>query len=485
LRGNQNTCGQKEAVEAMAERTQLSTAKQALLDRWRAGHWAAQPTAIRQTAAVHRSRASIQQIELWNLHQRTPGTTSSNICFAAMVSAEIDEQVLARSVELLALRHESLRTTLSSADGVVWQHVHDEPATTLIAVDLSALGPDAALTRAQDLANEAARQPFDLVAGPLSRILLYRLGPREHLLAVIVHHAVADGWSLAIAMKETAYFYDAIIRGAPTDLPPLPVQYRDFAEWQWGWMDSAEAREHARYWDGRARHHCATQLPGDSPQSDHRSFRSGLAEIALIPGLTAAVRRLAAAEQASVFMVLLAAFAVLLHERTEDRVVSVGTPVACRGRPETHPLIGCFASMVPMFVTVRQGDTFRELLRSVRVESATALTHEEYPLDMYLNHVEPDRDFVDRPLYTAQLGLQPPMQPFELAGARLRPVSLDRGETRTCLAVHLWDAHATVHGTVGYSTAQLRKSTVDRLIERYMTIMERAAEDPSRRVSDL
>jgi NRPS condensation-like uncharacterized protein len=469
----------------MAEGGELSTAKQVLLDRWRAGQWTAAPAGITKAPSVRRTRASIQQIELWNLHQRTPGTTSSTISYAAVIPARVDEGVLARSVELLSRRHETLRSTLSAEDGIVWQHVHDEPLTALAAVDLSRLGSDAALARARELANEAARQPFDLVSGPLLRVLLYQVSPDEHLLAVIVHHAIADGWSLAIAMKETARCYDAIISDTPIDLPPLAVQYRDFTEWQWQWMDGPEAREHARYWDRRARHHRATQLPSDSPDGDRRTFRSGLADIALTTELTAAVRDLAAAEHASVFTVLFAAFAVLLHERTHDRVVSIGTPVACRGRPETHPLIGCFASMVPMFVTVTGAATFRELLRSVRAESAAALTHEEYPLDMYLNHVEPDRDFADRPLYIAQLGLQPPMQPFELAGARLRPVSLDRGETRSGLALHLWSAQSTVHGTVGYSTAQLRESTVDAMTRRYFEIMERGTAEPSRRISDL
>lgn len=469
----------------MTEHRQLSTAKQALLANWRSGRLAAAPGAITATAPARRSRASVQQIELWNLHQRTPGTASSNISYAATFAAELDVAALARAIDLLCRRHETLRTTLSSTDGVVWQHVHDEPLAALRTVDLAVLGEDGALARARELANEAAKEPFDLVSGPLLRVLLYRLAPARHLLAVIVHHAIADGWSLAIAMSETAQLYEAITTGAAIELPPLAVQYRDYTDWQWRWLDGPEASEHARYWGSRARDHVATPLAGDTDVGGPETFSSGLSEIALPAGLTGAVRELAAAEHASVFMVLLAAFAVLLHECTGDRLVCVGTPVACRTRPETHSLIGCFASMVPMFVPVRGERSFSELLRAVRVESATALTHEDYPLDMYLNFVEPERKFADRPLYIAQLGLQPPMRPFTLAGAPLRPVSLDRGETRSGLAVHLWNAAATIHGTVGYSTAQFRESTVDSLVDRYFRIIAGGAAQPSRPIGDL
>lgn len=470
----------------MADRSELSTAKRVLLDQWRAGRLPAAPAGITAAPLVRRARASIQQLELWNLHQRSPGTSSPNISFAATLDAEVDTGALAQAVKQLSARHETLRTTLSADHGVVWQDIHDQPQAELTTIDLSALEPGTALARAHELANEAVAQAFDVSSGPLVRALLYRLGLGRHMLAVVVHHAVADGWSLAIAMSETAQLYEAIVRGAPANLPPLPIRYSDFARWQWQWMDGTEAREHARYWEHRIRPHSATQLPSDFAPGDKPDFRGGLAVIALPPVLCAAVRGLAAAQDASVFMVLIAAFAVLLRERTGDRLVSIGIPVACRPRAETRPLIGCFAGMVPMFVTVADGAPFSELLRAVRAESASAVTHEAYPLDMYLNRVEPDRmDFASRPLFTAQFGLQPPMQPFRLAGARLAPVTLNRGQTRTPFAVHLWNGEVSIHGTVGYSTALFREPAVNAMIKRYIEIVGHAAADPVRPVSEL
>jgi Condensation domain len=464
----------------------LSAAKQALLKRWRAGTWSVAGGRITPAPPAHRARGSAQQHELWNLHQRSPGTSSPNISFAANLDAAVDVGALAEAVRQLALRHETLRTTLwAGDDGVVWQDIHDEPLTALSVADLSALGPGRARERALELANAAATQEFDLVNGPLARIMLYRLGPAQHLLAIVVHHSIADGWSLAIAMNETSRLYDALLRGEQADLPALPVQYRDYAEWQWLWVDSPEAQVHAGYWERRISPYRATQIPSDFNQDDRPDFTGGLKNIALSPALCQALDGLATTGQASVFMVLIAAFAVLIHERTGDRVVSIGTPVSCRDRPETRALIGCFASMVPLFVPVPADASFLELLRLVRAEAAAALTHQSYPLDIYLNKVEPERSFATAPLFAAQFGLQPPMQPFTLAGVRLEPVNLDRGETRTPLAVHLWNDGGSIHGTVGYSTALFRRSTVDAMIERYTQIIANAATDPARLVSTL
>jgi NRPS condensation-like uncharacterized protein len=469
----------------MPDRHGLSAAKQALLDQWRAGRLASAPAGITTAPAAAKFRASLQQLELWNLQQRSPGTASANISFAATVAAELDHAALASSLAALARRHETLRTTFSAQDGVVWQHVHDEPLISLTTLDLSGLRPQAASARAVELANEAACQPFDLVKGPLLRVMAYRTRPGSHLVAAVAHHAIADGWSLAIAMSETAQLYAEFTGGTAASLPPLPLQYRDYAHWQWQWLDSQEALGHASYWESRIRPHCAAQIAGDADPQARRDMRGGLADIALPEPLCAAVRQIAAAGHASVFMVLLAAFAVLLRERTQDEVTSVGTPVACRNLPQTRPLIGCFASMVPIFVTVRDDTPFDSLLQSVRAESAAAVTHEAYPLDIYLNTVEPDRDFASHPLIAAQFGLQPPMQPFLLAGARLEPVALDRGETRMPVAVHLWDDGAAIYGTVGYSARLLSESTVDAMISRYFDIIEHAAADPGQRVGKL
>lgn len=468
----------------MTDSNGMSAAKQALLARWRTGRVPTAPAGITAGPPVSRARASMQQKELWDIHERQPGTSSSNISYAAWVDAEVDAGALAEAIDLLARRHETLRTTLS-LDGIIWQDIHDEPLLRLETVDLSDLPSDTARDRAYDLANALAGEPIDITTPPLARTVLYRLGPGRHLLAVVANHAVADGWSLAIAMRETTQLYDAVVAGVPPDLPPLPAQYRDYAAWQWRWMDSPAAREHAAFWEQRLRPISATRLPTDRPREGVRDLRAGTVRVELTSELSAAARRLAQTEQASLFTVLLTAFMTLLRERTGDPLVSVASPAASRPDPKTHPMIGFFASVVPLCTTINGGETFRDLLARVRSVCNAALAHQEFALPMYLNLVEPDRDFAHHPLYTANFVLQPPMQPFDLAGARLRPVILDRAEMLSSFAMHLWNSEPRVHGTICYARNAFFESTIEAMAARYTAILDRATREPDTRVDDL
>ncbi|MEV4211204.1 condensation domain-containing protein [Micromonospora sp. NPDC049662] len=465
----------------MTDSSGMSAAKRALLAQWREGRVPTTPTGITAGPPASRARASMQQKELWDLHRRNTDTSSSNISFAALIDAEVDAGALAGAVDLLARRHETLRTTLS-VDRVVWQDIHDEPLLRLETIDLTDVPPDAAQARAIELANELAAQPFDITTPPLARAVLYRLGPGQSLLAVVASHVVADGWSLAIAMQETTRLYDSLIEGATPDLPPLPAQYRDYAAWQWRWMDSPAAREHARYWEKRLRPISATRLPVDRPRGDAPDLRAGTVRIELTSELSAAARRLAQAEQASLFTVLLTAFMMLLRERTGDPLVSVAAPMASRPDPLTHPMIGFFASVVPLCTTINGDETFRTVLSRVRTVANEAQAHQDFALPMYLNLVEPDRDFVSSPMYTANFVLQPPMQPFKLAGTHLESVTLDRAEMLSSFAIHLWNSEPRIHGTVCYARSAFLESTIGAIVARYLTILERVTDDPDTRV---
>ncbi|TCO61929.1 condensation domain-containing protein [Actinocrispum wychmicini] len=469
----------------MGDGRELSAAKQALLARWRSGQVPAAPVEITPGPPPDGPvRASIQQKELWDLYDLAPGSSSSNISYAATVNSDVDAGALATAIDQLSLRHETLRTTITF-DGLAWQHIHDQPRPELETVDLSSLPPGEALAEAHRMANALAQQGFHITTPPLVRVVLYRLGPGRHLIAVVANHAVADGWSLAIAMKETTQIYDALLSAKTPDLAPLPVQYRDYARWQWQWMDSEEALRHAHYWEKVLRPVSATRLPTDFPRGANRDLRAGLAQMALSPELSAAVRRLAQAEQVSLFTVLFTAFAVLVRERTGDPLVSVGTPAVSRPHPQTLPLIGFFASVVPLCTVIEDGDTFHRLLHRVRDVASDAMTHQDFALPMYLNRVEVDRDFAHHPLYTAMFVLQPPMPAFELAGAPLKPVNLDRGEMFSNFAVHLWNTEPAIHGTIGYSTSAFRRSTIDEIIDRYLDILHHATADPARLVVHL
>jgi len=433
-----------------------SEVKQALLARWREGRaaaMAARPGAPRP-GPFARARASVQQHELWRLYQRAPRSASSNITYAGITGVRLDTAAFRSAVRSLAGRHETMRTTFSESGGAVWQDVHDEPPSPLDDIDLTGLAPDIALAQARKLAEETAREPFDLATGPLARTQLFLLPGDRTMLAMVTHHAIADGWSLAVAMREISLGYEALASGREPALPPLPSQYRDFARWQWQWMLSPAATEHADFWRERLHGTVAPRLAPDA------GSEAGQLPVDLGPELSAAVRRLARAENVTVFAVLLAAYSAVLARRTGHRVASVGSPVANREHPETLPLVGLFASVVPFQTVVEEGAPFRRLVQASAAAVASSMAHARYPLPMYLHQVEPGRDPGAAPFYSAIFVLQPPMQPFELGGARMTPVSLDRGAGLSDLSLHLWNDGPAIHGNIGYS-AGLRAAAAD------------------------
>jgi hypothetical protein len=432
----------------------LSEAKQALLARWRegrAGTIAARPGATLLVSAS-RARASVQQYELWRLYQQAPRSASSNVSYAGIVDVRLDTAALRSAVELVFRRHEVMRTTMSESGGTVWQDVHDELLATPEEIDLTDLAPDLGVARARKLAEEVSREPFDLATGPLARTQVFSLPDDRTMLAIVAHHAIVDGWSLAVAMREISIGYDALASGRKLVLPPLASQYRDFAEWQWEWMLSSAASEHADFWRERLHGTVAPRLVMDDQVPTGGEGAAGLLPLDLGPELSAGIHRLARAENVTVFAVLLAAFNTVLARQTGRRVVSVGSPVANREHPETLPLIGLFASVVPFQTVVEEEGPFRRLVQASAAAVASSMAHAQYPLPMYLHQVEPGRDPRTAPFYSAVFVLQPPMQPFELGGARMSPVSLDRGAGLGDLSLHLWNDAPSIHGNIGYST---------------------------------
>jgi hypothetical protein len=413
-----------------------------------------------------------------------PGTTRNNISYAAIIDADIDADAFGAAIDLLARRHETLRTTLVFEDNMTWQIIHDEPLGKLETADFSDLPLELARQRASDRAHDMAATPCDVATGPLVRVALLRLAPRLHMVAVVAHHAVADGWSLAIAMQEVATLYQSVLDGTEPELRELPIQYRDYAEWEYQWLQTQEAKEHAEYWDNRLRHIAAPRLPRD--HGEPPAERSGgIAAVSLSPELTAAVREFASGHDVSVYNVLLAAVGLLIAERTGREDVYIGTAVANRHEPQTHQLIGLFAGVVPILFTAPPHGTFSSLAREVRASCANALSHEAFPLSMYLGRVEVGRDLRERPLYTAVFVLQPPMLPFTLGGKTFSPVQLDRGAAMSEFTLHLWDRGSVISGNVGYSARVISDVTAGAMIARYLEILSRAMADPGRPLAEL
>jgi amino acid adenylation domain-containing protein len=350
------------------------------------------------------------QRRLWFLEQLEPGSGTYHICGGLRLRGPLDRDILARALGEVVCRHEALRTTFQAVEGQARQIIAPPPpsgAIHLPLVDLAGRPPaerDAELRR---LATEHAARPFDLTRAPLRACLaLLRPDGGEHVLLLAIHHIVADGWSMDLLLRELAQLYRAFAAGDGSPLPALPVQYADVAAWQWRRLRDDGMGAQLRWWE-RQLASCAPvlNLPTDYPRPSRPAHRGARAELTIPRVLTHGIKRLAQSEKATTFMVLLAAFEVLLARWSGQESFVVGTPVAGRGQRETEELIGLFANTVALRGDLSGEPTFRELLRRVREVTLDAFSHQDVPFEHLVERLQPGRDLTRTPLFQVMFNL--------------------------------------------------------------------------------
>ena len=348
---------------------------------------------------------SLSQQRLWFLDQLEPGTPFYNIPIAVRLDGDLDTAALWRSVNEIIRRHESLRTTFLPQDGAAAQVIAPSLTLPIPTVDLSALAEPGRET--PPLTDEAARQPFDLSRGPLLRVMLLKLGERDHVLLLTMHHIISDGWSINIFVHEMAALYGAFSSGRPSPLPELPIQYADFACWQREAMKGERLQSRIEFWKRKLGGDLPLlQLSTDRPRPAVQTYRGAGLSRSLPGEIGEDLKALALQEGATLFMVLLAAFQVLLYRYTGQEDLCVGTPVANRDRAELEGLIGFFVNTLALRTDLGGEPTFRELLRRVREETLAAYEHQDLPFEMVVEAVRPERDTSYNPLFQAMFIFQ-------------------------------------------------------------------------------
>ena len=325
---------------------------------------------------------------------------------AYLLDGDLDVAALREAFAQLLARHDILRTRIVTVDGEPLQHTDPDAHLDIATGDLTgAADPIVAFI---DEAATLARLPFDLTVAPLLRAAVVRLGPARHGLAVVLHHLVADGWSLPVLMREVMASYGAARGGRRSELAPLPLQYADYAEWHRTLIEKGGVEAHRDYWrQTYANLPSPLDLPGDAPRPVERSVHGAAVRRRMDDGLAAGVRGLARSQGASVFMTLLAAVNVLLARYTGQRDLVVGTPVAGRVRPELADQIGFYVNMLPMRTQVSVDEPFTALLGRVARTTGDAIAHEIHPFDQLVHELPLDRDLGRSPLFDIVLVLEP------------------------------------------------------------------------------
>jgi amino acid adenylation domain-containing protein len=354
---------------------------------------------------------SFAQQRIWFLSQLGPLNTAFNCGSPIRLRGPLDIDVLARTVNEILRRHECLRTTFTSVDGVPVQHVHPFVPQPLEVSDLHHVSKDLRAAEAFRLISEEYRRPWVLETGPLIRTKLWRLSDDDHLLLVVMHHIVSDGWSWGLIESELTTLYRAFITEQPSPLPTLPIQYADFAVWQKDWINSEECRRQLDFW----KQQFATLPKAGLVQRD-ASGPGVTQHLVLSEDITLGLRALCRREGATLFMALTAGFSALLSRYTDEEDIVIGSPIANRNRPEVENLLGCFMNPLPLRIDLSGRPSFSELLRRVRDVCVRVYEHQDVPFDLLVRTLQPKRDPRNAPLFDVMLLLQNyPWQPVSLS----------------------------------------------------------------------
>jgi amino acid adenylation domain-containing protein len=410
----------------------------------------------------------------------SPDRSLYNISRAVRLTGALNVRALHRALGAIVSRHEVLRTVVASSDGRVHQRVGPSAPPELPVTDLRSWPADEREAVARRLADEEAQCPFDLERGPVFRGRLLRLDRGEHVLVLTMHHVASDGWSVGVLLRELAALYGAFSRGEPSPLPPLPIQYADYAAWQRTGTYDALLRRQLAYWrdrlDGAPP---VLELPADRARPAVASHR-GASEVVVIPAeATRALDALGRHEGVTRFTTLLAAFQLLLARLTARDDIVVGCPVAGRTRTELEGLIGCFVNMLPLRTDLSGDPTFRELLSRVQEVTLGAFANQELPFERMVQELHPERNPSRTPLVQVLFDmLNFDVPALALPGATA--VLMDPWDMRAKfdLTVYVTEVGGAIEMRAVYAADLFEPRTIAHLLEQYLTLLAQIAAAP-------
>ncbi|HET6229654.1 MAG TPA: amino acid adenylation domain-containing protein [Longimicrobiaceae bacterium] len=431
---------------------------------------------------------SFAQQRLWLVDELEPGSGSYNIPLPVRMRGPLRADALERTLDALRERHESLRTTLAATGGEPVQVVHPHAHTPLPVVDLSALPAEERDARAAALLHDDANTGFDLREGPLFRASLLRLGAEDHLLLLNMHHIVSDGWSMGVLTRELGELYAAFAEGRPNPLAPLPVQYADFALWQREHLRGEVLERDLAFWRERlAGAPPVLELPTDRARPSVESHRGATYHFGLSPELTGRIRDLVREEGSTLFATLLGGLKAVLGRHAGQDDVVVGTPVANRSRAQIEGLIGFFVNTLALRTDLSGDPTFRELVRREKEGALSAFSHQDLPFERVVEELKVERDLSRNPVFQAVFVLQnAPGDELDLAGVHIEPEPFEYVAAKFDLTLTMQEtAEGGVAGAMEYATDLFDPSTVERLTEHFVRLLDAATADPDRRLSEL
>ncbi|HET7863117.1 MAG TPA: condensation domain-containing protein, partial [Burkholderiaceae bacterium] len=418
---------------------------------------------------------SFAQQRLWFLSRLDERAgTALHIPTAVRLLGTLHKPALQAALNRIAARHEALRTCFEpTADGAVQRIAAPEVGLHVGHDDLSALPEPERQPQLQQLADAEAMAPFDLERGPLIRARLVRLADTDHVLLVTLHHIVSDGWSMGVLIREFGALYSAFVQGQPDPLPPLPIQYADFAAWQRRWLEGPMLQRQLQFWTEHLQGAPdLLELPTDRPRPPVQDFAGGTVNIELDVELTAQLKALARRHGATLFATLLAAWGALLARLSGQGEVVIGTSTAYRNRAEFEPLIGLFGNVLAMRVSLADNPSVAELLQRVQATALAAQDTQDVPFEQVIAALNPKRSLAYQPVFQAMFTWQSaPVGDLHLAGLRAEPARLSSRTAKFDIELILRESHGRIQGGLDYLCALFDPATIERHAAQFTTLL--------------
>jgi amino acid adenylation domain-containing protein len=426
---------------------------------------------------------SFAQERMWFLEQLYPDSATYNGQLAYRLTGTLSVDALKQSMQTLIQRHEVLRTVYRQVDDKPVQVVLPVQEIALSIYDLAALPAAEQEAEIRRLALQDARQPFDLVNGPIYRTLLLRLAENEHILIQSRHHIATDGWSAGVYWREFNELYNAYRQGQTPSLPDLPIQYVDYALWQREWLERETGARQREYWQKQLADLPPLELPVDSisQSTDHKG---GAAEALLSSKLTAQLHVLAQRERATPFMVLLAAFQLLLHRQSGQDDFAIGTPIFNRNRTETEHLIGCIINTLVIRANLSKAPSFRTLLQRVRKAVLEAFEHQELPIEKIIEDLQPTRHLNRTPFFQVLINMLDveAAQP-QLGALAVERVAFAKPRSKFEMTLYVRRFGDSLRLRLVYRTDLFSAERMAHLLDQYVYLLEQIVEQPDQPIS--
>ena len=472
----------------------ISQAKRDLLAKYLRGELQ-QPTSSRSITPRQPGsplQLSFAQERLWFLDQLNPESAVFNVPLTVKLPCAIDPEILRKSVNEIVRRHEVLRTTFRTRDGLPEVVIAPELNIELPVIDLSVYPTSQRESQVHLFLSEEEQRPFDLSQGPLIRTKLFRLSDRDHRFIVNMHHIVSDGWSLVLFFEELSAIYDAFSAWRESPLREVPIQYFDYSAWQREWLQGELLQKQVAYWKNQLGNEIPVmELPTDRPRPGVQTFNGAREWLVLSEQLTSAVLALTQRAGVTQFIALLTAFKVLLHRYTGQDDIIVGSPIANRPQTETESLIGFFLNNLALRSDLSGNPTFREALTRVRKTALDAYAHQDVPFEKLIESLKPERDLSRTPIFQVYFNLFNFADEIKLPGTDDTVTFVQAWEqsdeklSKFDLTLYAGLQDQRLKLALVYNTDLFDASSIQLMLEHFRSLLTAAVADPEKSIADL